>query len=70
MQEGCMMLGTRTIRSVKMSATLERIELATREGGEWELIEILLNGDDFSNKMKSANQSTSPTELPKLAKTT
>jgi hypothetical protein len=46
-------------------------KLATREGGsEWELIKILLEGDGYSNKTNTASQITSPTQLPKLAKTT
>jgi hypothetical protein len=46
-------------------------KLVTREGGsEWKPIKILLEGDSYSNKMNTANQNTSPTQLPKLAKTT
>jgi hypothetical protein len=41
-----------------------------RGGSEWEPIKFLLEGDGYSNKMNTANQNTSPTQLAKLAKTT
>jgi hypothetical protein len=39
-------------------------------GNEWELIKILLEGDDYSNKTNTTSQNMSPAQLPKLAKTT
>jgi hypothetical protein len=41
-----------------------------RGGSEWELIKILLEGDDFSSKTYTTNHNMSLTQLPKLAKTT
>jgi hypothetical protein len=41
-----------------------------RGGSEWEPLKVLIEGDGYSNKMNTANQNTSPTQLPKLAKTT
>jgi hypothetical protein len=41
-----------------------------RRGSEWEPIKVLLEGDGYTNYMNMSNLITSPTQLPKLAKTT